>query len=343
MLTIRRVLDGRVERLDPAEATDVIHQPTGLVWVDLVEPVDDESGFLRTLGLHHLVVDDLIEEELHPKLDVYPDYLFLVAHGVDPDSNAATFETLELDVVVGAHCLITHAAKRLPAVESVATELERNPALGASTDRLLYEVLDAVVDRFIDLFEAVDDHIDGVEDQLFAERPDVAVRNTIYRLRRTVVRLQRIARPQASTVGKLATHAGDVDGGGDHADKMERLYRDIADKFDRIANLADSYRGQLDGALDQYQTAVANAQNEIMKVLTMVSVVLLPITVVAGIYGMNFTYMPELDERWGYPAVWVAIVAIVVGVLTVFRRRGWLGSGRRLGDSDAGGEQAKTR
>jgi magnesium transporter len=337
MLTIRRIADGRVTSLDREDAAGVLHGTDGVVWVDLVEPVANEQGFLRSLGLHPLVVGDVLEEELHPKVDTYPEYLFLVAHGVNPDATSApeAFETLELDVVIGRNCLVTHAVKRLPAVDIAAGEVERDPALGSTPDRLLHEVLDTMVDRYLTLFEHIDDRIDAVEDALLTDRPPLSVRNEIFQLRRTVTRLQRIAVPQAHTIARLASlaahHAEDGDGDGD---KAERLYRDIADKLNRIADLTTSYRSQLDGAQDQYQTAVGNAQNEIMKVLTMVSAVLLPITVIAGIYGMNFQFMPELDERWGYPAVWGVIIMIVLVVLTVFRRRGWISSPRE-GDPPA--------
>ena|GEM_PF-35431 len=325
MLTIRRITADHVEELDHVDAGDLVTARDGAVlWVDLTEPEGDEHVLLRRMGLHPLVVDDLFDQTHDPKVDVYPDYVFAVVHGLDLDAVHLEFSTHELDVVLGRGWLITHAERTLDAVGDAAQRVERNPALAPTSGRLLYEVLDEMVEVYLPYLELVQARIDQIESVLFDD-PGPELQAEIYLLRRDCIALRRVAEPQADAARRLATRADELLAPGD-----ERWFADVQGQLQRISDLADSCRDLLDGALAQYQSAVANAQNEVMKVLTMVSAVLLPITVVAGIYGMNFEFMPELNQRWGYPAVMAVNVTIVLTALAFFRSRGWIGGrGRR--------------
>jgi magnesium transporter len=325
MLTIRRLHGGRVEELAQDALAEAVSARDGVVWVDLAAPTADETGVLAVLGLSDAAICGILDDVHHPRvLQAEDGLLELVVHGVDLDLAAFAFSTRELDVVVGDRWLVTHAPQPVDAVEVVARRLAASPRLAGSAYRLLYEVIDTLIDVYLPFLELIDQRIDAIETLIFADRPDPAARNEIYYLRRDVITLRRIAVPQAEALGDLARRLRD-----EGHPQEARAFADLRDKLTRMAGLTDSYREVLDSALDQYQSAVANAQNEVMKVLTMVSAVLLPITVVTGIYGMNFAYMPELDERWAYPAVLTLNVLIVVTVLSIFRVRGWLGRRQR--------------
>ncbi|MDQ3530611.1 MAG: magnesium transporter CorA family protein [Actinomycetota bacterium] len=332
MLTVRRIGDDCVEVVGAA-AVDAFAaeaaEAQGVLWIDLVGSDPSHTETLCRLGVNDWVAEDILQPSTHPKAESHEDHLFLVVHAIDlqlVDGQFGQLDTCELDIVVGPGWLVTHAAGELEVIAGTRQALERDPHLGATPGMLAHTLLDQLVDvyePYIDDF--VPRAIDEVEASLFTERqPDPAVRIEIYLRRRDVQRLVRVAGPQAHAVQRLTAMAGEL-AAAERLPDYQALFADIADRLAYVANQTRSLTDQLDTAFDHYEAVVAHNQNEITKVLTMVSAVLLPITVVAGIYGMNFVYMPELDERWAYPAVMVLNVVIVVVNLTLFRLKGWIG------------------
>lgn len=339
MPIIRQISNGRVEpvalqALDAALAQ--VTREQGLVWIDLIGRNHEDEGLLRHLGLNDLQIEDLLDDAVHPKSEAGDGHLLTVVHGLDLDyaREQEEFEitTIELDSVLGPNWVVTHADRSLEVIRRVAMLVERDPGRARTPAQLLHLVLDTIVDEYEPFLEQfIPERIDAIEDELFSDQPSAAVRREIYLRRRDVIRLQRIALPQAAAMRELVrlTEAGVAF----HADAP--LFRDIADRLDRVASLTAALRAELDSAFEHYLSAVANSQNEVMRILTMVSSILLPITVVAGIYGMNFHFMPEIDERWGYPAVMSLNALIVVGGLTYFRSRGWIGRQREVKEHTA--------
>ena len=273
------------------------------VWHDLVGASSEDETLLRDLGLSELEIEDLLETAVHPKAELAGDHLLVVVHGLDLDyaqeQGEFEIETIELDVVVGPGWLVTHADRSLEVICRVAYLVDRNTAPGAASSErdsaprtpceLFHLILDTVVDEYEPFLEQfIPERIDAIEDELFGDRPSTAVRREIYLRRRDVIRLQRVAVPQANAMRELVRLAGKCSFACDDAP----LFRDIADRLDRVASLTNGLRSELDSAFEHYLSSVANTQNEVMKVLTMVSAILLPMTMVAGFYGMNFAFIP---------------------------------------------------
>lgn len=339
MPNIRRISNGRVEPV-PLEAFDAALAQTaqgqGLVWIDLVGRNREDEALLRHLGLDDLEVEDLLDDVVHPKSEAGDGHLLTVVHGLDLDYGREQEEfeitTIELDSVLGPNWVVTHAERSLEVIRRATALVERDPELVRTPGELLHLVLDTIVDEyepFLDQF--IPQRIDTIEDELFSDQISTAVRREIYLRRRDVIRLQRIALPQAYAMRELVRLAEGI--AVCRADAP--LFRDIADRLDRVASLTTALRAELDSAFEHYLSAVANSQNEVMRILTMVSSILLPLTVVAGIYGMNFRFMPEIDERWGYPAVMTLNALIVIGGLAYFRSRGWIGHRRETREHDS--------
>ena len=322
MITARHIVDGAVRAVDAQEAVALATSGQGTVWIDLVGDDPQIRALLEHMHVDEFVAEDMLQEATHPKAEAHPNLLFLVVCGLDLDPEEDRFElsTIELDTVLGRTWLITHAAEELEVTATATRLLQREPRHGATPAELLHMLLDAMVDEyepFIDRF--IPDRIEQVEELLFDGQTEPPVRREIHLRRRDVQRLQRVAGPQAEAVRRLAGMSAQI------APSQAHLFTDIADRLARVAAQTEALRQQLDTAFGQYQTLVANSQNEVMKVLTMVSATLLPITVVAGIYGMNFEFMPELQRRWGYPMVMTLNVLIVVSSVVFFRWKGWLG------------------
>ena len=328
MITIRAITDGRVDVVSPEQCVGLRDATGGAVlWIQAVGDGTDVTALLRDFGLEEWIVEDMMETSTHPKAEAWPDALFLVVFGVEHDLSEDRFElrTAEVDLVLGDGWLVTHTSGPSAVLDRIAAMISRDTREAASAPELLHLILDKLVDGyepFIDDF--IPGTIDEIEDRLFGGSGDATVRQEIYLRRRDVQRLQRVAAPQVAAVRRIATlvDAGTV--GNSH------LFTDIADRLAYVAAQIDSLRGQLNAAFDHYQSLVAQSQNEVMKVLTMVSATLLPITVVAGIYGMNFVHMPELNERWGYPFALGLSALIVLGNVLYFRAKGWIGRRERV-------------
>jgi magnesium transporter len=323
MLNVRHIVDGEVRTVPTEQALSLAQgTPDGVVWVDLVGQGDDVRTFLADLPLDEWVAEDMLQTSTYPKAEAWPGLLFLVVSGLDldPDGDVFRLETMELDAVMGKHWLLTHADEPLELVERSAGLLERDSVEVTTPAQLLHLLLDTMVDEyepFIDVF--VPQRLETIEEALFGNNATPEVRQEIYLRRRDVQRLQRVARPEMAAVRRLAALAEEADTGEAH------LFLDIADRLDYVAGQTELLRGQLDAAFDHFQSQAAHNQNEIMKVLTMVSATLLPITVIAGIYGMNFRHMPEIEQRWGYPASLIAMAMVVLISFLFFRARGWIG------------------
>ena len=323
MLNVRHIVDGEV-RVMPAEQALALAQgtPEGVVWVDLVGQGEDVRGFLADLPLDEWVSEDMLQTSTYPKAEAWPGLLFLVVSGLDldPDGDVFQLETMELDAVMGRHWLLTHTNEPLELVERSVALLDRDSVDVTTPGQLLHLLLDTMVDEyepFIDVF--IPQRVERIEDALFTDSAGPEVRQEIYLRRRDVQRLQRVARPQMAAVRRLAALVEEAGTGEAH------LFLDIADRLAYVAGQTELLRAQLDASFDHFQSQAAHNQNEIMKVLTMVSATLLPITVIAGIYGMNFDHMPELHQRWGYPAALIAMALVVVVSFWFFRSRGWIG------------------
>lgn len=290
----------------------------GVTWIDFDHPTDDEVKLLKTVfHFHDLAIEDCVTESQHPKVDDYGDYLYLVVHGVVGNAGCV-FMTEELDVFLGSNFLITFHYEKRRSVEAVQTRLrEVSQPIAHGPDGLLVAVLEQLIDNYEPAMEMLDQRVSAVEEDVFG-RPNKKTLSDIFALRKEVLHLRRIIYPQRETIHRLAR-------GEFHqiSPQSAPFFRDLYDHLYRITDLCEGYRDLLGGALDAYLSVVSNRLNEIMKVLTIISTIMLPLTLVVGIYGMNFDNMPELHWRFGYFLV-LGVMAAIAGVMVVFfRKRGW--------------------
>lgn len=290
------------------------------LWIDADGADGAIADFLRdVLKLHPLAVEDILQDRPSPKVEDYGDYLYVVAHGLtrgrdDPEA----LDTVELDLVLTAQWIFTHHCGSL-AVDAVRVELARNPRpLERGPAFVAHAILDHLVDYYLPVVDAFDEALDQVESQVVND-PTRAVLQRIFRLKRALQRLRRVALHQREVLHRLSR--GEFDA---IPEKALPFYRDVYDHFVRVADLADGYRDALSGALEAYLSTVSNRMNEVMKALTLIATVFLPLTFIVGVYGMNFDHMPELHSRWGYPATWIVMIIVAAAMIIWFRRRRWL-------------------
>ncbi len=289
------------------------------VWVDFEGPAPEAAEILsRVFHFHTLAIEDCISETLLPKIDDYGDYIFLVLHGARTMGDQ-TFVTTEVNFFLGPNYLVSYHDEPSRSVSQAKERCLRNGhSITRGADFLLHEILDAMVDHYFPVLDQFDSIIDGIEAEVFAQ-PDRETLNRIFTLKKEVMHLRRVAGPQREILNRLSRDPLRV-----ISPTAAVYFRDVYDHLARITDLAESYRDLVTSALDAYLSVVSNRLNEIMKLLTVFTATLMPLTLITGIYGMNFENMPELYSPYGYFVVLAVMAVIIVGMLAFFRKKKWL-------------------
>jgi magnesium transporter len=304
-----------------------LQDPDGLLWVDFeaTPPEEDEPVLREVFGFHPLAIDDALQESHVPKVDDWGEYIYIVLHAVVFDkSNSGRLDTLELDVFLGKNYMVTHHDQPIAAIERVwgiSQRDERHLLNGA--DHLLYRLTDEVVASYMPVVEEIDLAIDQTEDQVF-DRPTPETLEHIFMLKRATVHLRRIIGPQREVLNRLARDDYRV------IDSRARIYfRDVYDHLVRLHDITESIRDLVGGALDTYLSVINNRMNEIMKTLTIITTLFMPISFIGGFFGMNFFAPVAPLARWtGIPAFTLTLAITLltpISMLVWVRRRGWWG------------------
>ncbi len=291
-------------------------------WLDLKSPGQEEMIQLHDIfGFHPLALEDTEHFHQRPKLDDYGDYVFLVFYGAVTPGRGNRGLLREVHMFISGQYLITVHRGDLPPLDRERAQLDGRAL--HSEQFLLYRVLDALVDSFFPLLADMDDEIDDLESAVLANPSDDQLQR-LFHLKRELLTMRKVITPQrdlfASSVEKIAELPGlTVD---------ERDYfRDIYDHLIRISDLIDSYRDLLSGATDLYLSTVSNRQNDVMKQLTVIATIFLPLGFITGFFGQNFSYLVAtlLRPAWTFWVIGVgSMVATCVGLLIFFRRKGWV-------------------
>ena len=293
----------------------------GLLWLDLEGVSRDEGSVLRDVfGFHPLAIDDCFNQHIDPaKIDDYGDYIYLIAQAISYEERTERLQTTELDLFLGRNYVVSFHDKPLPFVGELRRRCTENgPVLARGADFLAHALLDTLVDDYQPAVDVLDETLGRVEELVLAN-PQPSVLQEILVLKRNVQRLRRTIIPQRDEVNRLAR--------GEFP-KLVRpeshmYFRDIYDHVVRVEQLLESVRDLADGVLNTYLSAVNNRMNEVMKTLSVVAAIFLPLTLIASIYGMNFENMPELGWQWGYFGILGAMGAIGLGLVAFFRFRRW--------------------
>ena len=301
----------------------------GTLWLDILDPEGDPGGsagsLLRdVLGFHPLAVEDAIEESHVPRVDDWGEYLYLVFHSIDFDPATDEIRLHELDVFLGRNYVVTYHTEPLAFLEKDRGNIERDPAnrMRRGADHLLYHFLDMAVAEYVPVIEHLDTTIDAAQEEVF-HRPTPRTLQEIFRVKRSVLKLHRILAPERELLNRLARDSYDP------IDEDHRVYfRDVYDHIVRIHELTESLRDVISGALDTYLSAISNRTNDIMKTLTFVTVLFLPMSFLTGFFGMNFfgeniAFVTPLAKALIFSAMCLIMVASVVVQCYWAWRRGW--------------------
>jgi magnesium transporter len=287
-----------------------------LRWVDLEAQDAPQLALLgERFKFHPLTIEDCAHFDQRPKLEGYGDYLFLVTHGFH--KQAEEIESLELHTFLGERYLVTVHAKPIPALESVWKRLEGDgPLMKRGVDFVSYLIADAIVDTFFPLLDEIAIEIDEIEDAVI-RRPKDAELADIFRLKRLLVTLRKVISPQRDVFALIAKR-----GEGRIADRTTLYFRDVYDHLLRIYEGVEAARDLLGNALDAYLWAASQRTNEIMKRLTLLSAIFLPITFITGFFGQNFEDLP-FESHAVMAAMLVSVATVPAGMIYFFLRSKW--------------------
>lgn len=321
MIDIRVHSDGSGlrEDLTTENIRDAIGQPDCLLWVDITDPSPGDFQFMHEqFGIDPAALDDAAKGHQRPKVDVYEDFLFIVFYELDVLDGRP--QTREVNLFVGKNYLVTvHDDFMLPTIAKTAKRWREDVAWRGTrnTGALVYALLDAIVESYFPIIEELVDTIDDLEDRIF-DQGDQGAQKEIFALKRNLLAIRRLLAPERDVLNMLVRPDSQVFG-----EEMIVYFHDVSDHILRVTEAIDTYRELLSSALDAFLSVSANRLNQVVKTLTSSSIILMSVTLIAGIYGMNFAHMPELDWRLGYPLALGLMGVVAGGLLVTFRRIDW--------------------
>jgi magnesium transporter len=297
--------------------------PSSLLWVDLEDPTDEEAEILaRVFRFHRLAIDDCLNHHVDPpKIDDYGDYLFLIVQGIKVDGSGERLQTTELDFFLGPNYVVSFHDSPFPSVTALRQrcQFESSPAVERGADFLAYTLVDGLVDDFLPVVQRMEEITDLLEERVLLN-PQRELLQSVLNVKRDTIRLRRTLLPQRDVVNRLSR--------GEYPNfirrELEIFYRDVYDHIVRVEELVETHRDLTESVLTTYLSVVSNRLNEVMRFLAAIGTIVLVPTWIAGIYGMNFEFMPELDWPFGYPFALGLMAATMIGFYLYFRRRGWL-------------------
>jgi magnesium transporter len=317
MLIIRRATANRLEEISREAAVDLVSHRDANLWLHFDTPTEEELHFLKeNFAIHHLTIEDIVNQNQRPKIEPFEDYVYLAIH---PLRREAKWEIKpsELDLLLGRGWIVSVHYGPLPGLIDNSQLHERIPAaLGRGADFLLYTLVDLVVDSYFPIMDDIEDEIDTLEGRLLL-RAHPGDMNRLLSLKRSIVHIRRAVMPQREVLNQLTRHDLPFV-------RPENLvyFRDVYDHLIRIAEELDSLRDILSSVLEIHLASTSNQLNATMKRLTAYGTIFVVITAIAGIYGMNFKFMPELEWRYGYFVVLGFMVTISLGLFFYFKKRG---------------------
>jgi magnesium transporter len=290
------------------------------VIVDGLKDVSIIDAIGQHFDIHALVLEDILNTHQRPKFEEFSDYLYIVFKAISLESETFAIEYEQISLLILNNFVFTFMEKPATLFDPILNRLDngKSQIRTQGADYLAYIIMDTVVDEYFALQDAFDELIESVEDKLLTD-PSSQTLSTIQKIKRELIFLRRSVSPLRELLAAIQRSESPL-----LNEKTRRYFGDVYDHAIRIIEAIESYRDLIAGMLDIYLSSVSNKMNETMKVLTVFASIFIPLTFLAGVYGMNFEYMPELKWRWSYPALWIIFVGVSVFLLRFFKKKDWL-------------------
>ncbi|PWH82740.1 magnesium and cobalt transport protein CorA [Algibacter marinivivus] len=286
----------------------------GLNYVDEIEQLGNHYE------LHPLVLEDIVNIAQRPKIDEYDNYLFVVLKMLYYDKNQ-NIVSEQVSFILGKNYVLSFQEAEGDVFDAVRDRIRqaKGRVRHMQADYLLYTLIDAIVDHYFSVIEILGDKIEDFETAIFSGEVDDDISQKIQNLKREILRVRRAIFPLREVINRIEKNESPL-----IQKKTITYYRDIYDHLIQVSENIDIYREMIWSLMDMYMTTISNKMNEVMKVLTIMASIFIPLTFIAGIYGMNFEYIPELQYKYSYFILWGAMIVMFLGMLYYFRKKKWL-------------------
>lgn len=306
------------------DITELAHAPTSepVTWINIagLHDIDQIAAIGRLFDIHPLILEDILNTEQRPKVEQGDGYLYLILKMIHWNEVAQVIETEQLSIVLGKGYVLTFQEQEKDVFDPLRQRIRggKGRIRHQGANYLAYALLDAVVDHYFIILEKMGEHIETIEEELVTD-PDPETLQKIHELKREMLYLRRSVWPLREVIGVL--QRGDFP---QFQGEILIYLRDVYEHTIQVIDTVETFRDIVSGLFDIYLSSISNRMNEIMKVLTIIATIFIPLTFITGLYGMNFQFMPELQLPWGYAAVWLLMLMISGLMLFYFRRRKWL-------------------
>jgi len=306
--------------VNPEQIDELIEQTDTFLWLDLQNPQDEEINLLREeFKFHPLAIEDATRHPERPKLDAYENYYFMVFYAIGYDTAKRRLSAQPIGLFIGANYIVSVHQGEITTIDETIKRWQANAAeFGQDVGTLLYTLLDALVDDYFPVIDQLAERVEDIEEQIFERYSEDALQD-VFGLKRDLLQVRRVVAPERDVLNVLIRREVPI------FERNSILYlQDVYDHIVRITDSIDTYRDLLSSALDAFLAVQSNRLNQIVKVLTICSIVLMTNALIAGIYGMNFEFMPELHWQYGYPFALGLMLVLSVGLVAFFRWRKWV-------------------
>jgi magnesium transporter len=321
VLTIYKHENGSTTRVDAIDPAWLLPDSKVSVWADFDHPTEQEARLLLDVfHFHELAVEDALAEIHHPKIESYGDYLYLILHGIDFQARQHEFRTQDVDFFLGERYLVTVHPGVSRSIGKVGEVCLRNArVLGEGTVALMHRIIDTLVDNYRPEVEKLQDRIDQLEKEVF-ERPRPQLARRILDIKRDVSSLRRVVQPQRDVVGRLARREFPI-----ITEQLSYRFRDVYDHLVQLTDESLFFGDRITSLLDAHLSMVSNQLNSVMKILTVIATIFMPLTFMTGLYGMNVE-LPHfgLGETAIFWVLLFLMTSVSLGMLVFFRMRRWI-------------------
>jgi magnesium transporter len=306
--------------LDRMSLRQALESKKGVLWVDLEDPLPEEVEILgpAVFDFHPLAIEDCLHAQSRPKIDDYDDYVYLVFHAWKKSDDGVRLE--EVDFFLGKNFVVSYHVEPRNSRSALADKIEKDPklVLGHGSDMLLHQIFDLMVDKYTVVVDALDERVDALETEILENATDETLKKILV-LKKDLQDLFRMIRHQRDVMSSLSREGHPM-----ITKKARTFFRDIYDSVVRAHDTVEGLRDEVAGARDAYLSMMSNRVNSVMKGLSLVATIILPLTFVTGIYGMNFHDMPLLNNPMGFWVTCAAMGALAAAMFYWFRKNGWV-------------------
>jgi magnesium transporter len=313
---VREKQPDEIEQCFPFKTTPTVTwiNIDGLHDIQLMEKIGKNFDF------HPLILEDVLNTGQRPKFEDFENYIFIVLKMLTYDESEETIKSEQVSMILGKNFVISFQEIQGDVFENIRERIRnaKGRIRKMSCDYLLYVLLDAIVDNYFAILEKFGEKIESLEEQLVSD-PDEKILQKIHSIKRELISLRKSVWPLRELVSGLQRSESPL-----ISESTIIYFRDVYDHTIQVIDTVETFRDMVSGMLDIYLSSISNRMNAVMKVLTIIATIFIPLTFIAGVYGMNFKIIPELEWKWGYGAVWLVMLIVAACMLVYFRRKKWL-------------------